>query len=449
MSVSRLPGDQPSSSYGAIGHASRTSRWAEEPFRLVADVAPVLMWMSDPDYSCTYVNKPWATFTGRTQEALLGGGWRDCIHPDDLVCHVRDLARAIERREPFKIESRLRRHDGEYRWMLASGMPQVAPDGSLTGYIGSCLDIDDLKRTQTELAYAKERLQLALESAKSLAWEWDLETGRDVCFGDLHAILGTPDNTFVGTIDDFYRGLHPDDRERVLKAIEEAKRRGVLYEEEFRVRWQDGTVRWVASKGRAYYSTGGQAVRMLGIATDITDRKLAEELLRRKESELVEAQRLAAIGSWQWDNDTQQVLWSDELYRIAGLERGSKAIASENHEKLYPPDHWERISRAADEARSSGTPYELDVEMLVPDGSRKWITARGEARRDEHGRIVGLRGTVQDIADRKQRERSLDLFRSLIDQSNDALEIIDPESSDSSTSTRRPAATWATAARSC
>jgi PAS domain S-box-containing protein len=194
------------------------------------------------------------------------------------------------------------------------------------------------------------------------------------------------------------------------------------------VRRQDGTVRWVASKGRVYYSTDGQPVRMLGIATDITDRKLAEESLRRKESELVEAQRLAAIGSWRWDSDTLEVLWSDELYRIAGLERGSTAIAADNHAKLYPPEHWARIARAADEAQRSGTPYELDVEMFNPDGSRRWITARGEARRDEHGRIVGLRGTVQDIAERKQRERSLDLFRSLIDQSNDALEIIDPAS---------------------
>jgi PAS domain S-box-containing protein len=427
MSISRTSGDE-SSSHEAVGHASPVSRWAEEPFRLVADIAPVLMWTSDADYGGTYVNKPWAAFTGRTREALLGDGWRECIHPDDLERHFAMLQLAVERREPFKIESRVRRHDGEYRWMLASGMPQVAADGALVGYIGTCLDIDDLKRTQAELADSKERLQLALESAKSLAWEWDLTSGRDVCFGDLHTILGMPENTLVGTIDDFYRGLHPDDRERVLKANEEAERRGGVYEQEFRVCWPNGTVRWVASKGRVYYSTDGQAVRMLGIATDITDRKLAEESLRRKESELVEAQRLAAIGSWQWDRHTQEVRWSDELYRIAGLERGSPAIAADNQAKMYAPEHWERIARAADEALRSGTPYELDVEMFGPDGSRKWITARGEACRDEHGRIVGLRGTVQDIAERKQRERSLDLFRSLIDQSNDALEIIDLES---------------------
>jgi PAS domain S-box-containing protein len=220
MSVSRLPGDEPSS-YAVIEDASPARRWAEEPFRVAADLAPVLMWLSDAGRGCTYVNKRWADFTGRTQEALLGAGWCESVHPDDLARHLEILQLAIERREPFKIESRHRRHDGEYRWMLASGMPQVAVDGSLIGYIGSCLDIDDLKRTQTELAYSKERLQLALESAKSLAWEWDFLSCRDVGFGDLHTILG-----FTKRAGRNHRrllsGLHPDDRGVCVKAIEEA-----------------------------------------------------------------------------------------------------------------------------------------------------------------------------------------------------------------------------------
>ena len=243
---------------------------------------------------------------------------------------------AFERREPFKVEYRLLRHDGEYRWVLDTGRPQLAADGSLTGYIGSCVDISDLKHAQTELAHTTERLRLALKSGKSLAWEWDLTSGRDTCFGDLQTILGMVDSSYVGRIDDFRRGLHPDDQERVLKAIDEAERHGVTYEEEFRVRWQDGTVRWVAAKGRFHYSADGQATRMLGIATDITERKQAEESLRRKESELTEAQRLAAIGSWQWNAATDEVIWSDELFRIAGLEPGSPAALAEQSSAPVP-----------------------------------------------------------------------------------------------------------------
>ena len=100
------------------------------------------------------------------------------------------------------------------------------------------------------------------------------------------------------------------------------------------------------------------------------------------------------------------------------------APLASNQPHLYPPEHWERIGRRADEAMRSGTPYELDVEM-ISGGSRRWVTARGEAQRDADGRITGLRGTVQDITERKRREESLGLFRSLIDRSNDSLEIID------------------------
>ncbi len=180
------------------------------------------------------------------------------------------------------------------------------------------------------------------------------------------------------------------------------------YEEEFRIRWPNGTVRWVASKGRFYYAADGQATHMLGIATDITERKQAEESLRRKESELTDAQRLAAIGSWQWDRNTNEVVWSNELFRIVGLEPGSTAaIDAMNHPQLYPPEDWERIRRCADEALRSGTPYELDVEMFSKSGSRRWVTARGEAQRDADGRISGLRGTVQDITERKQAQQAL------------------------------------------
>ncbi len=265
---------------------------SEEPFRLVADIAPVLIWMWGADKRCTYVNASCTAFTGRTLEAVLADGWRDSIHPDDLPRCLEVMTTGFERRQPFTLEYRLRRHDGEYRWVLDSGIPLLAPDGAFTGYVGSCVDI--------------------------------------------------------------------------------------------------------------------------------TERRDAEESLRRKESELTEAQRLAAIGSWQWNAATDEVIWSDELYRIAGLEPGSPEVLATNHPHLYPPEHWERIARCADEAMRAGTPYELDVEM-IGDGSRRWVTARGEVQRDADGRITGLRGTVQDITERKRAEEVLS------DQSRRLLEAQEAE----------------------
>src|SRR4029453_10164696 len=97
-----------------------------------------------------------------------------------------------------------------------------------------------------------------------------------------------------------------------------------------------------------------------------------------------------------------------------------------DHAQLYTQESWRRLQRAVEDALRMGTPYELEIEIVRPDGTLRWITARGEAQRDGTGRIIGLRGTAQDITERKHREDSLRLFRSLIDGSNDALEVLEP-----------------------
>jgi PAS domain S-box-containing protein len=267
-------------------------------FQIVADVAPVFVWMSGPDKLCTYLNKHWLDFTGRPIEHELGNGWADSVHPDDVRTCLDTYSSAFDRRDHFRMEYRLRRHDGEYRWVFDTGVPFFNPDGSFAGYIGTCVDI--------------------------------------------------------------------------------------------------------------------------------TERRHAEDALRRKEMELSESQRLAGVGSWRWDADTDTVQWSEEFYHLAGRDPQLGAVSYKEHGTLYFAESWVRLQRAVEDALRTGASYELDLEMIRADGSLIWVTARGEVQRDSTGRIVGLRGTVQDITERKQRENALALFRSLIDGSNDALEVIDP-----------------------
>ena len=399
----------------------------EDLLRVAADAAPTLVWMCGADKLCTYVNTPWLAFTGRTMASELGNGWVEGVHSEDRQKSLAIFAEAFDRRQPFRMEYRLRRYDGEYRWMLDSGVPRFNGDGSFAGYTASCVDVTDFKRAEIEGAYAVERLHLAMESGKSVGWDWDLKTGRDTWFGDLLTMFGIPSKMHVGGVEDFRRAVHPEDRGLVWTAVEEARRNRTAYAPEFRIRWPDGTVRWVAATGKFFYAADGEPERMLGMSVDITERKQAEESLRSKEIELTEAQRLAGVGSWQWDPDSDTVVWSEELYRIAGLDRNLPALSFRDHPQLFKPESWERLLGAVDEALRSGTPYELELETIRPDGTSRWITARGEAQRDATGRIARLRGTVQDITERRQREESLVLFRNLIESSGEALEVIDPE----------------------
>ena len=376
-------------------------------FRLVADRLPLLVWIAGSDKRCTYFNKPWLDFTGRSLESEIGDGWEDGVHAADLQHCLDTYTRAFDLREPFMMEYRLRRHDGEFRWVLDNAAPLFDPDGSFAGYFGACVDVTEFKRAEAERNVANDRLRLAMESGKSVGWERDLETNRETIFGDLSTIFGIPSNIYVGHVEDFLRSVHPEDRDKVWKAANDAMGSRLPYVAEFRVLWHNGTVRWVAAKGQFYYSPSGDPKRMLGIAVDITERKDAEESLRRKEMELKESQRLAGVGGWQWDPETDTVVWSEELYRIAGRDPHLPALSYKEHPTLYTRESWDRLRAAVEAALHTGAPYELDLVMVCADGTHRWVTARGEAQRDSAGHVAGLRGTIQDITDRKRAEEAL------------------------------------------
>src|SRR3954465_9262577 len=121
------------------------------------------------------------------------------------------------------------------------------------------------------------------------------------------------------------------------------------------------------------------------------------QILRERERALAEAQRLAGLGSWEWDPGTDTVTWSEGLYRLAERDPDGPAVSYGDHPTLYTPDSWARLRAAVDEALKTGRSYELDLEMVLPESRARWVLARGETLYDADGRIVKLRGTVHDI----------------------------------------------------
>jgi PAS domain S-box-containing protein len=147
--------------------AEAALRESEERFRLVANKAPVMIWMSDPDKQCTYLNQPWLKFTGRSYDQELGDGWAEGVHPQDLQAVLETYGKAFDRLENFEMEYRLRRHDGEYRWIYDLGVPRFNADGSFAGYIGSCLDVTERKRAEEALSMVSRRLIGAHEEERT------------------------------------------------------------------------------------------------------------------------------------------------------------------------------------------------------------------------------------------------------------------------------------------
>jgi PAS domain S-box-containing protein len=192
---------------------------------------------------------------------------------------------------------------------------------------------------------------------------------------------------------------------------------------------KDGKVIWTRVAVGCVRESDGRVDYIVGVMEDITERKQAEEALRESQEQLRDAYRLAHIGIWNWIADTDTVTWTEELYRIAGLDPMLPAPTYAEHSNIYAPQSWDRLKVAVEKALKTGAPYQLELELIRPDGTSRWVNAFGGATYKNHGRVTGLYGTVQDITERQRAEEALreseSQYSNLIDQAWDAVFVID------------------------
>jgi PAS domain S-box-containing protein len=251
--------------------------------------------MAGTDKLCTFFNKPWLDFTGRSTEQELGNGWAEGVHPDDLQNCSQVYNRAFDARQPFVMQYRLRRHDGEYRWLSDQGVPRYDAQGVFVGYIGSCVDVTELMTKDEALRQSEERMRLAAAAVNLGIWEWHLATNEIWATNARRAVLGWPSAGKV-SFEDFLSHVHPEDRSRIQQTIDNALRDGKDYEAEYRLVLPDGIVRWMSTRGSIHFDNAGKPSRLLGISIDITARKQAELDAQRDRAELSHLSRVALMG---------------------------------------------------------------------------------------------------------------------------------------------------------
>jgi PAS domain S-box-containing protein len=254
-------------------------RESEGRFRSVADSAPVLIWMSGLDKLCTFFNKPWLEFTGRAMEQEMGNGWAEGVHPDDLQRCFQIYTEAFDARQPFVMQYRLRRHDGEYRWISDNGVPRYDAEKNFSGYIGSCIDVTELMKKEEALRAFEQRVRLAAKAGHFGVWELDTATN-EVWMSDMARSLFQFDSETRLDHAALQARVHPEDRALRDSAVKGAVETQGGYEIEYRLLLPDGTVRWIGGRGRCVRRENREGAQLIGVSIDITPRKEAQDLFR-------------------------------------------------------------------------------------------------------------------------------------------------------------------------
>jgi len=299
-------------------------------------------------------------------------------------------------------------------WLLIEAITQTAA-------------IAIVKQREAEaLRASEERLRLAVTGGNVGIWEWDVHDNRLVWSDQLFAMFGWTRKSEDPTLQMFMKCIHDEDRLRVETALERALAEHRDYEVEYRIRWPDGSVRWIAAKGRGEYDAHGVATRMMGVALDITDRQTAEEEISRREAQLAEAQRIAHIGSYEWDIRSDIVYRSEELCVIFGLSHSELEPTFEAYLARVHPEDRATTKKTIEQALAEQRPFEFEERIVRSDGAIRVLHSQGrwivDQASQQPARLVGI---CQDITERKHAEdelrRSEERFQIVARATNDAI----------------------------
>jgi PAS domain S-box-containing protein len=385
--------------------AVQRSGTAEDRLRLVIDTIPVQVTRARPDGSLDFINHRWLEFLGVCAEVVQDWGWTTVTHPEDVDRFLRGWRSAMASGEPFQDEVRVRRTDGQYRWLFIRAVPLRNDSGNIVNWYTAAVDIEDRKRAEEELRRREAYLAEAQRLSHTGSFGWKPGTGEIVWSDETYRIFEY-DRSVKPTIDSVVQRVHHEDRADVKEVINRALAGATDFEHAYRLLLPDGRVKHAHAIAHVLQDASGNR-EFVGAVTDVTDHKRAEESLRASEAYLVEAQRLSHTGSWSWSPATDVRYWSEECYRILGFDPRDGLPGAEEIIQRIHPDDQPAVREIAKTAKHNKLDEEMDYRILHPGGAVRYIHSIGHPVFSPSGDLIEYTGTAIDITERKRAEESL------------------------------------------
>ena len=383
---------------------------SERRFRLMVETIPALVWCGTPEGELDYLNQRAVEYLGHPAQSLADGRWLELVHPDQRDATARRWLHSATTGSSYDDVYQLRRADGQYRWIQSIGEPFHDMDGRIVYWYGQIVDIDDRKRVEQELRRSEARKAAILDSALDCIVTIDHE-------GCITEFNPAAERTFG------YSREEVLDRQLadviIPPALRERHRQGVaryLATGETRVLGKRMEMTAVRADGSEFPAE--LAITRIpldgppsftGYLRDITERKRAEETLRRSEAFLAEGQHLSRVGSFSWRVTTDEIMWSEQLHRIFEIDPDVRVTFEVIGARIHPDD-LPAFKEQVERSRREGSDVQLEIRLQMPDRTVKYVHV--VAHRREDSEQLEYIGAVQDVTRRRRSEEALANVRS-------------------------------------
>jgi PAS domain S-box-containing protein len=409
---------------------------SERELREVIETIPSMAWSAAPDGSADFFNERWLAYAGLTADQAQGWGWTVAVHPDDLKVLVDYWQTIMASGQSGEIEARLQRFDGVYRWFLFRATASFDDNGRVVKWYGTNTDIEERRRAEQALRRSEAYLAEAQRLTQTGSCAID-GTSREILYWseEMFRLFGFDPQQGLPLWDQWVQRIHPEDRDKFRMAGERTFLEKAHCDVEFRTVTPDGTVKHIHGIGHPVLSPSGELVQVVGTMVDVTERRRGEESLRRSESYLAQAQRLAHMGSWAWEIPSRNALYiSEEWYRIHGFDPKDGMPSWEQRLQRVHPEDRARWQLTIDRAIAEKSDYDVEFRTLPTHGPGRSIHSVGHPVLGPSGELLQFVGVSMDVTESKQAEEAFrfivvgtaattgsDFFQSLVQHMAQAL----------------------------
>ena len=376
--------------------------------QLLVDSIPALIHTARPDGYLDYFNKPWLEYLGATLEQVRGWNWRAFIHPEDVEGIVARWLACLASGDVFEYETRVRRADGQYRWMVHHKVPLRDERGNIVKWYGSSLDIEERKTAEEQLRRNAQELQTSefyLAEGQRLghtgSWAFNPSGFFEYWSRELFQIYGLDPEREAPTLEQYLAAIHPQDRNFMAETVKGMCEQGSGCDVKKRIIRPDGDVRYIRCVGIPVLDSG-VLKRFLGTAMDVTEQEQLTQDLQRREAYLEEAQKLSQTGSFGWKVSSGEIFWSDETFRIFQCDPRTKPTVEFALSRVHPEDRA-LVQQQIDRASREGDGLDFEHRLQMPDGSIKHVRVTAHYSRDSSSNLEFV-GAITDVSEQRQAE---------------------------------------------